>query len=91
MTSQHKIFIQIKNAEKVFRHKTFKLMGHDFPRFIEQIKNKVSVKEGLELIQLNEKLHFEAGDYEVYIRVHPNKIEIVKFYEVETPSRSMFQ
>lgn len=70
-------FIQIKNAKKVFKHTLFKLRGHDFLKLIAEVSKKVSVKEGTALINAHHNYEARSGDYEIYIRVFPGKIEIV--------------
>lgn len=74
------ININIKNANKLFKHKTFKLMGHDFPVFLRQIVHEISEKEYNKILELNDKLEKEAGDYEVFITVLKDKIKVTKFY-----------
>ena len=70
--------IQIKNAQKFFKHQTFKLFRHDFLRFFDAIKNKITPKERQSLLRMDRNLRAKFGDYEIYIKVFPRKIEIIE-------------
>ena len=74
-------YIQIRNAEKIFKHKIFKIRGHDFPELINKIKNKISPREGIELMKMSNNFEEKWGDYEIYIQVYPSKIKIVDMLE----------
>ena len=81
MTNKSK-YIQIKNAKKIFRKHFFKMLGHDFPRVYNDVGSKMSLPEAQSFSKYHSILTNEAGDYEVYVEVLPNKIKITKFYEM---------
>jgi len=69
--------IQIKKANKVFKHKYFKMTGHDFLKIIDTIQNKISVAEASQLVHMHNTLEEKYGDYEVMIKVYPSRIKII--------------
>ena len=76
-----KKIIQIKNAKKIFKRRIFKIRGHDFPKLLDKISKKISTNEGVRLLKVDNYFRKKWGDYEVYIKVHKNKIEFIDFLE----------
>lgn len=74
-------YIQIHNANKIFEHKTFKLRGHDFAELMDRIQDKISTREGAELVKMHNLFEEKWGDYEVYIQVYASKIKITDLLE----------
>jgi len=82
--------IQFKNADKIFKHKYFKLRGHDIIRFADEYKSKITLDEWMRLSKHFHNLRERWGDFEVYIKVYPSKIEIIDFLEDENSLGGVF-
>jgi len=74
-------YIQIRNANKIFKDKIFKARGHDFRLLLEELKNKVSPSEYNQLVKIDKVFREKYGDYEILVEVHPSKIKIVDILE----------
>lgn len=73
--------VQMKNPQKVFKDKTFKLRGHDFLFLLDKIKDKITVLEAVNLMKADEYFRQQYGDYEVFVHVNKFNVKFVDFLE----------